>query len=45
MNPVNTLSWRFGRLIGAMWMGLMLLGNLGGTSLDVYANCTQASIP
>jgi len=33
MNPVNTLSWRFGCLIGAMWMGLMLLGNLGGTSV------------
>jgi len=33
MSAVKTLSWRFGCLIGAMWMGLMLLGNLGGTSV------------
>jgi hypothetical protein len=26
---MRTLSWRFGLLIGAMWMGEVILGNLG----------------
>jgi hypothetical protein len=30
---VGTLSWTFGLLIGAMWTGEVLLGNLGGTSV------------
>jgi hypothetical protein len=30
---VRTMSWTFGVLIGGMWMGEVLLGNLGGTSV------------
>jgi len=29
---VRALSWTFGLIIGAMWTGEVLLGNLGGTS-------------
>jgi hypothetical protein len=32
-SPVRTLSWHFGLVIGAMWTGEVLLGNLGGTSI------------
>jgi hypothetical protein len=37
---VRHLSWVFGFLIGGMWMGEVLLGNLGGTS--VLGNLREA---
>ncbi|SPE33890.1 hypothetical protein SBA3_2070003 [Candidatus Sulfopaludibacter sp. SbA3] len=40
------LSILFGLLIGGMWMGEVLLGNLGGTSvLGISAPHTRASMP
>lgn len=30
---IRNLSWTFGLLIGGMWVGEVLLGNLGGTSV------------
>jgi hypothetical protein len=40
---IRSLSWIFGFLIGGMWIGEVLLGNLGGTSVlgnlrDLHAN-------
>jgi hypothetical protein len=32
-SAVGTMSWTFGILIGGMWMGEVLLGNPGGTSV------------
>ena len=44
MSTVKTLSWRFGCLIGAMWVGLLLLGNLGGTSVFAHVRELHPSV-